>query len=229
MLTKLKCVGHFVNRLFDDRRLMIAFVMVWLLVCLVGFGYMGIFTSDFMRFGPQETSFTFLTISINSWERYIFLCTFVIISTAVNDLAGDSLSAFFTNNVLDHKERTLMYEKRTILCISQLWSLYCAIMSLASINLAFSQMDMILLRLVVDLSVNFYTMHRFMKNKRYDPDAFHKKYYEEQGDAVDEEVSSSCDLPVKTTRHDTTPLSVRKDCTGEKDDHIIGQRITTNI
>jgi hypothetical protein len=170
------------NLVFDDKRIMVACIMSWLMCCVLGFGYMGIFSSDYMKIGPQPT-LNYLTMKLDTMEKYVVVVVFVIISTAINDLASDSLGPFLQNSVCDHKERTIMYRKFTIICISQLWSVYCSLMGVASIALAFSQVDLIFIRLAVDLVVNQYTMNRFLRNKTYDPVSYKRKYYDEDEDA----------------------------------------------
>jgi hypothetical protein len=189
-------IAEILNKVFDDKRYMIALVVLWFIICAVGFSTVGLFSSEFMKFGPNDT-LTYLTIKIDTWSRYIFILLFTVISTCVNDLASDSLGPFFTNAITDHKSRHLPYRKNTILMISQIWSLYCNFMGIASVALVFSQFDLILVRAFVDLAVNFFTMNRFMRNKEYDPNAFGR--YFEQESCVEEELSESNNLPTNTT------------------------------
>ena len=80
---------------------------------------------------------------------------------------------------MDHKSRTIPYSKFTMLFISQTWSLYCGTMSVASIALVFAQFDLIMIRLVVDLFVNQYTIRRFLSNKSHDPYRYHTEFLNE--------------------------------------------------
>ena len=77
---------------------MITVVMVWLLLVMLGFGLQGLFSSQFFRWGPGE-ELTYLTLRINTWQRYLWVASFVVVSTAINDLAGDSISPFLGNVV----------------------------------------------------------------------------------------------------------------------------------
>lgn len=184
--------AEILNKIFDDKRYMITVVILWFTICAIGFSTVGLFSSEFMKFGPNDT-LTYLTIKIDTWSRYIFILSFTIISTCVNDLASDSLGPFFTNAITDHKSRHLPYRKNTILLISQIWSLYCNFMGIASVALVFSQFDLILVRAFVDLVVNFFTMNRFMRNKEYDPSGFGQ--YFEQESCVTGESSASNNPP----------------------------------
>jgi hypothetical protein len=185
-------LAEILNKIFDDKRYMITLVVLWFIVCAFGFSTVGLFSSEFMRFGPNDT-LTYLTVKIDTWSRYVFILLFTIISTCINDLASDSLGPFFTNAITDHKSRHLPYQKNTILLISQIWSLYCNFMGIASVALVFSQFDLILVRAVVDLLVNFFTMNRFMRNKEYDPSGFSQ--YFEQESCAEGESSVANDIP----------------------------------
>ncbi|KAJ1465982.1 hypothetical protein T484DRAFT_1757017 [Baffinella frigidus] len=130
---------------------------------------------------------------------------FVVISTAINDFSSDSLSPFIANTVMDHKSKTIPYSKFTIIFITQAWSLYCGVMSVASIALVFAQFDLILIRLVVDLLVNQYTIRRFLINKAYDPLKYRTEFLneelEERDFSIDEhdpptEYKDSCRLSI---------------------------------
>jgi hypothetical protein len=78
------------------------------------------------------------------------------------------------NSICDHKNRFIPYSKSTCLLISQLWAIYCAVMSIASISLVFSQFDLLAVRLLVDLMVNQYTTTRFLQNKTHSAAAYNR-------------------------------------------------------
>jgi hypothetical protein len=168
----------YVDNAFDDKRVTIACIAVWFVVCLVGFTWLGIFGSEYMRIGPSDT-LTYLGMRIDTMSRYLFVVGFVVISTAINDFASDAISPWIQNTVMDHKSRTIPYTKFTIMFITQTWSLYCGTMSVASIALVFAQFDLIMIRLIVDLFVNQYTIRRFLANKTHDPYRYHSEFLNE--------------------------------------------------
>jgi hypothetical protein len=137
-----------------------------------------------MRFGPAPT-LTYMGMVIDTMPRYMTVVVFVVISTAVNDFASDAISPWIQNTVMDHKSRTIPYSKFTILFICQTWSLYCGVMSVASIALVFAQFDLIMIRLVVDLFVNQYTIRRFLLQKSHDPFRYHNEFMgEDESDCL---------------------------------------------
>jgi hypothetical protein len=168
----------FVDNAFDDKRVTIALISVWFFVCLGGFTWLGIFGSAYMRVGPSAT-LTYMGMPIDTMPRYVAVVLFVMISTAINDFASDAIGPWIQNTVMDHKSQTIPYSKFTIIFITQTWSLYCGVMSVASIALVFAQFDLIMVRLVVDLFVNQYTMRRFLTNKAHDPFRYHNEFLNE--------------------------------------------------
>jgi hypothetical protein len=53
-------------------------------------------------------------------------------------------------------------------------------MSVASIALVFAQFDLIMIRLVVDLLVNQYTIRRYLKHKSHDAVRYHDEFFNEE-------------------------------------------------
>ena len=170
--------GGCIDNAFDDKRVTIACISIWFFICLGGFTWLGIFGSAYMRVGPSPT-LTYMGMKIDTLARYLTVVGFVVISTAINDFASDAISPWIQNTVMDHKSRTIPYSKFTMLFISQTWSLYCGTMSVASIALVFAQFDLIMIRLVVDLFVNQYTIRRFLSNKSHDPHRYHTEFLNE--------------------------------------------------
>jgi hypothetical protein len=154
------------NAFFDDKRITITVVCVWFCIVMVIFTWLGIFSTSYMQFGPNK-DLAYMGMPLDSWSRWCAVLLFVLISTAINDIAGDAISPWMANCVCDHKNRYIPYSKTTCICISQLWSVYCATMSIASIALVFSQFDLIFFRILVDLLVNQYTTTRFLENKTH--------------------------------------------------------------
>ncbi|KAJ1470494.1 hypothetical protein T484DRAFT_1753846 [Baffinella frigidus] len=160
---------------FDDKRVTIALISIWFIVCLIGFTWLGIFGSAYMRVGPSPT-LTYMGMPIQTLPRYLTVVGFVVISTAINDFASDAIGPWIQNTVMDHKSRTIPYSKFTVIFITQMWSLYCGTMSVASIALVFAQFDLIMIRLIVDLFVNQYTIRRFLTHKSHDPYRYHTEF-----------------------------------------------------
>jgi hypothetical protein len=157
-------MASILDRVFDDKRVAISVLMVWLVVVLISFNTIGLFHSDFMRFGPSSTT-KIMTLTIQTWHDWWLVAMASFLSTCVNDFFGDSLSPFFLNTIQDHKTKYLPYSKTTCYIILQLWSTYCCLMSIFSVGLLMSQIDFLLIRLIADLMVNTFTTFKFLKGK----------------------------------------------------------------
>ena len=167
--------NSFLDVVFDDKRISISVLICWLIIVLFAFKSIGLFTTDFMRFGPSSTT-KIMTLTIDSWHEWWMVACASFLSTCMNDFFSDSLGPFFINTIQDHKTRYLPYSKTTCYVILQLWSTYCCLMSIFSIGLLMSQIDFLLIRLFADLIVNSFTTFKFLKNKEFNQ----RLYYADQ-------------------------------------------------
>lgn len=160
-----------VDALFDDKRVITFFLMIWLSIVLIVFKDIGLLDTKFMNLGPSEST-VFMGVALNSWYKWGLVAAFTFINTSVNDFVSDALSPWILNTITDHKTRFIPYSKLVCLLITQLWSIYCNIMSVFGIFLAMSQIDFVLIRMVADLIVNAYTTTKFMRNKTFCPEQY---------------------------------------------------------
>ena len=184
------------DRVFDDKRVAITVLMVWLIVVLISFNTIGLFHSDFMRFGPHPTT-KIMTLTIDTWHNWWLVAMASFLSTCVNDFFGDSLSPFFLNTIQDHKTRYLPYSKTTCYVILQLWSTYCCLMSIFSVGLLMSQIDFLLIRLIADLMVNTFTTFKFLRGKEVN-----FRMYEAEGNHSNNSSAAAAETRMSST-HDT--------------------------
>ena len=190
---------------FQDQRVTIAVLCIWFTIVSVLFAYLGLFSTSYMAVGPGPT-LTYLGLTLNSWPRYNAVLIFVIISTAVNDFAGDAISPWLQNTVIDHKSRIIPYSKGTCLLITQIWSFYCGVMGIASISLVFSQFDLLAVRLIVDLLVSQYTTMRFLRNKTHSAEEYNR-FFEEANNA---DVEMGVDVEFEERQHNHHRVAAHK-------------------
>ena len=162
-----------VDALFDDKRVITVVLMCWLVLVLVVFKDIGMLDSHFMTLGPSAST-VFMGITLDTWYKWGLVVGFTFINTSVNDFMSDALSPWILNTITDHKTRYIPYSKFVCLTITQLWSMYCNIMSVFSIFLAMSQIDFVLIRMVADLTVNAYTTGKFLRGKTFCPEEYRK-------------------------------------------------------
>ena len=160
-----------VDALFDDKRVITFFLMIWLSIVLIVFKDIGLLDTKFMTLGPSEFT-VFMGVTLDTWYKWGLVAAFTFINTSVNDFVSDALSPWILNTITDHKTRFIPYSKPVCLLITQTWSIYCNIMSVFGIFLAMSQIDFVLIRMVADLTVNAYTTTKFMRSKTFCPEQY---------------------------------------------------------
>lgn len=158
------CLWLCMDRVFDDKRIAVVILMVWLAIVVVVFKDIGLLDTKFMSMGPSDKTI-FMGMVLDSWYKWGMVAVFTFVNTSINDFMSDAISPWILNTITDHKTRFLPYSKGTCLLISQMWSIYCNVMGVFGLFLAMTQVDFVLIRMAADLTVNVYTNLRFMKNK----------------------------------------------------------------
>ena len=166
------CLMRVMDRVFDDKRLAVAVLMGWLTVVLTVFKDIGLLDTTFMTLGPSETTL-FMGMKINTWYKWGMVAAYTFINTSVNDFMSDAISPWILNTITDHKSKYIPYPRYVCLLISQMWSIYCNLMSVFGMFLAMTQIDFVLIRMLADITVNTYTNLKFIRNKEYSPDKYH--------------------------------------------------------
>jgi hypothetical protein len=172
-----------VDALFDDKRVITIFLIIWLSIVLVVFKDIGLLNTTFMTLGPSDATI-FMGVTLNTWYKWGLVAAFTFINTSVNDFVSDALSPWILNTITDHKTRFIPYSKVVCLIITQTWSVYCNIMSVFGIFLAMSQIDFVLIRMVADLIVNAYTTTKFMRPKTFCPEKYYQRIAVDEGEEM---------------------------------------------
>ena len=159
------------QRLFDDKRLTSVLLMTWMTMVLAIFSELGIMDSHFMKLGPGAHS-KVMGVDLDTWYKWSCIAVFTFLSTAVNAFVGDAIMPWIQNTIQDHKTKFLPYSKLTCIVITQVWTLYCCVMSVFALFVMLSQVDFLLIRICADLLVNFYTSIAFMRGKVVDPERY---------------------------------------------------------
>jgi len=158
--------------MFDDKRLAVCVLMMWLVIVMTLFKDIGLLDTSFMTFGPSQTA-KFMGVVLDTWYKWNMVAGFTLVNTSVNDFMSDAISPWLLNTITDHKSKYIPYPRYMCLLISQLWSIYCNLMSVFGMFLAMTQIDFVLIRMLADLTVNTYTNLKFMRFKEYSPDKYH--------------------------------------------------------
>jgi hypothetical protein len=169
--TMCRVMMGFMDRVFDDKRVAVSVLMAWLCIVMILFKDIGLLDTSFMSFGPSSTA-KFMGAVLDTWYKWGMVAIFTLVNTSVNDFMSDAISPWLLNTITDHKSKYIPYPKYICLGISQLWSVYCNLMSVFGMFLAMTQIDFVLIRMMADLTVNTYTNLKFMRFKEYSPSKY---------------------------------------------------------
>lgn len=186
------------DRVFDDKRVAVVVLMLWLTIVMTIFKDIGLLDTSFMQFGPSPTA-KFMGVILDTWYKWGMVAVFTLCNTAMNDFMSDAISPWIINTITDHKTRFIPYPKIICLGIAQMWAIYCNLMSVFGMFLAMTQIDFVLIRMLADLSVNTYTNMKFMRGKEYSPDMYY-----------------ACDMELQGMVKDPAALETRKQEEDEK-------------
>jgi hypothetical protein len=161
-----------IDKVFEDKRLAVALLMVWLCIVAVVFKDIGLLETRFVTFGPSAAT-VFMGVTLDTWYKWGLVAAFTFVNTLVNDFMSDAISPWIVNTITDHKTRYIPYSKGVCLLITQMWAVYCNLMGVLALFIAMTQIDFVLIRMVADLTVNMYTNLKFMHNKVHDALRYH--------------------------------------------------------
>ena len=164
-------IMRIVDRVFDDKRLAVTVLMIWLIIVMTVFKDIGLLDTAFMQFGPCSTA-RFMGVVLDTWYKWGMVASFTLLNTSMNDFMSDAISPWILNTITDHKSKFIPYPKSVCLGIAQLWAIYCNLMSVFGMFLAMTQIDFVLIRMLADLTVNTYTNLKFMRYKEYSSDKY---------------------------------------------------------
>lgn len=154
--------------LFDDKRVMTAFLAAWTLVSSIVFLVIMIEdNSPFLSFGPN-TRTSLMGVKLDTWVKWWCVALYTFVSTSIAAFSGDSLVPWITNTIQDHKATYIPYSKTTCLVIIQVFTIYAVIMSVMGMFVALTQVDFMLVRILADMIVNHYTTEWFLRKKIVD-------------------------------------------------------------
>ena len=161
-----------IKRLFMDLRLVSTIMTLWLGIVIIIMVEIGIFSNNnFVGFGPRP-ELSFMKVPIDTYYKYNMLIVLIIVHTFITDVIADSLSPHVLNVVQDPKTKIIPHKPYTYYGVTTIWALYCSISQLFSIFIAFAQLDLLLVRLLSDITANLVTMSLYLHGKEYSPSKF---------------------------------------------------------
>lgn len=157
---------------FDDKRIMTAFLAFWTTLSSVVF--LSIMIEDgstFLSFGPNDNT-VLMGVNLDTWGKWWCVAIYTFVSTGIAAFSGDALVPWITNTIQDHKTRYIPYGKCSCLLIIQVFTIYAVIMSVIGMFVALTQVDFMLIRITADMIVNCFTTEWFLRKKIVDKDKY---------------------------------------------------------
>lgn len=100
----------------------------------------------------------------------------------------------------DTKNLYIPHRPATYITITTIWAIYCSISMLFVVFIAFSQLDLLMVRLFSDIFANFVTTNMYLHGKTHDPEMY-QRIMDSRPPAEDD--SSGCEghrmLPVASS------------------------------
>ena len=162
------------QRCFVDLRVILCIMSIWL-ICVLGIviDMNVVQQSAFFSVGPSDT-LMFFHSHINNCTRYNMLVCLIVFHTIITDFISDALNPNLLNVVQNRSQKYIPHSKAMYYTITNVWATYCSVSGLISIYIALSQCDLMLIRLLADITANMCTMHLYMQGKTYDVQLYNK-------------------------------------------------------
>jgi hypothetical protein len=132
-------------------------IAAWI-ICIGGM----LLTVPYDKIGPNPT-FIILGIAIDTMQKYLLLCTYVIMNIVIRNMNFNIISPWLIQNV--QNTNVLHVPVAHAYQIAVCFTLYGWIDSIIYINVILSQFDIILLEIVTDVIINTYITRMYLINK----------------------------------------------------------------
>jgi len=154
--------------LFNDKRLTALIMVVWCVVVLVIFFFLGVLHSNFFRFGPSQ-NLHFMTVPIDTWGEWFLLSLYCCVDTLIKSFGHDAIIPWATTTIVDSKTKALPYSKLTCILIIETFYGYVHLSYIFKFFLSFTQIDFVLISTVADMVMKVYSYSSYMVDKTYVP------------------------------------------------------------
>jgi len=152
------------SNFFQDKRQVSFLFFMWGVIVFAMFWVGGIFSSDFMHFGPSHTV-KFLNFPINTWLRWSFAASFCMLDAAIWQLAHEAIYPWEINTVLDPKTLTLPYSKTVCLLVLETYYLHGVLIGPFAFWLSLTQFDFALIKGGTTMLMRTISHYQYIKNK----------------------------------------------------------------
>lgn len=159
-------------RVLEDQRIAAALLWLWLMVMLVLLWNFGAFTNanEYLRFGiGPGPDLKFIGMDITTWTRWCILAFGCFVDQAMTTWSSDMIAPWISNTIADHKTTHLPYSKCTCVCVAVSFYSYHDLRYVIFIYMAFTQVDLLLMRVAVNVLVTIISHIVLMRGKKIEP------------------------------------------------------------
>jgi len=117
---------------------------------------------SYYKTGPNPT-FIILGSTIDTFQKYILLCSYVIINIIMRNMNFNIISPWLIQNV--QNTNALQMHPTNVYQIALCFTLYGWVDSIIYIHVILSQFDIVLLEIITDVIINVYITRTYLINK----------------------------------------------------------------
>lgn len=142
----------------------IAAISVWMAVVSGLMVVSGFIDSSFFHFGPS-TEIYFFKIAIDSWFKWSVLMCYVICNQIFTTYGLQTISPWMINTVENRETPHVGMPKWQALGVIEIWYVYMWLGRVISIQILLTQIDFLLMILIIDLIATFIINKRYLDEK----------------------------------------------------------------
>jgi hypothetical protein len=155
------------TRLLDDRLFLAALLVGWMFVTLLGYVYLGVFSSTYFTVGPND-KLHFVGAPIDTWAKWGCLLTARVLSALTEAALGDMIEPWIVTNLQDTDKVYLPYARWKCRMVVHCFYFYHELDIVFNLFLSLMQFDIALAVIVCKMFVlQFWTLPRWLANKQF--------------------------------------------------------------
>ena len=139
-------------------------IIVWMAVVAGLMVVSGFIDSSFFQFGPSNTVY-FFKIAIDSWFKWAVLMCYVICNQIFTTYGMQIITPWQFSIIQNRNIQTIDMPNWQALSVIEIWYIYMWLGRVISIQILLTQIDFLLMILVVDLITTFVINKRYLDEK----------------------------------------------------------------
>lgn len=150
-----------------DERAAVISMAGWLLAVLATFFALGGYRANKIirfDFGPSESLY-FVGAHINTWPRWLLLLGFVAVDALIECWPNNVVQPWILNTVYSPDPRPLQHSRMTTMSLVNVYSMCGMIRRIIELYIAFTQIDVLVVRLSAMLCASFVTSWATIRNR----------------------------------------------------------------